>query len=335
MKTSKIVACAIAVTAALGLASCSGGESTTTSDATAATTTVKAAEGAFPVSIETKFGEVTITEQPQRVVALGWGDAETALSLGIQPVGVSDWLGFGGNGVGPWVSEEFEQSPEILGTTELKYEAIAALQPDLILDVRSSGDQDRYNTLSAIAPVVGVPVDGDNWLTTREQQVTMIAAALGKQAEGTQQLADLDARIESIASAHPQWSQRSVSVLAKTSEAWGAYKSGDARMDLLLDLGFQENPWVAAEGEKNDSFYVTVSAENLSQTNSDIVFALPIGVSAQELEADAAWRALPAVTDGKYVVVDGELAQAFSIGTVEATNYALDILEPQLAELAG
>jgi iron complex transport system substrate-binding protein len=35
-------------------------------------------------------------------VALGWSDAETALALGVQPVGASDWLAFGGEGVGPW-----------------------------------------------------------------------------------------------------------------------------------------------------------------------------------------------------------------------------------------
>lgn len=56
---------------------------------------------AFPVDLTTKFGKVTVDEAPKRVVALGWGDAETALALGVQPVGASDWLGFGGEGVGP------------------------------------------------------------------------------------------------------------------------------------------------------------------------------------------------------------------------------------------
>lgn len=45
--------------------------------------------------VPTKFGEVTIPAEPKRVVALGWGDAETALALGVQPVGASDWLAFG------------------------------------------------------------------------------------------------------------------------------------------------------------------------------------------------------------------------------------------------
>jgi hypothetical protein len=56
------------------------------------------ASGAFPVTVATKFGNVTVQTQPARVVALGWGDAETALALGVQPVGASDWLQFGKGG---------------------------------------------------------------------------------------------------------------------------------------------------------------------------------------------------------------------------------------------
>ncbi|MDO4927525.1 MAG: iron-siderophore ABC transporter substrate-binding protein [Corynebacterium sp.] len=306
-------------------------------DTSAASTTSATVDGdgVYPTSIDTKFGEVVIDEAPQRVVALGWGDAETALALGVQPVGASDWLGFEGDGVGPWVTQSYSESPEILGTTELDYEAIAALNPDLILDVRSSGDQDRYDTLSAIAPTVGVPVDGDNYLTTREQQVKMIAAALGKTEEGEQELASVDDRIAEIRDAHPEWSDQTISVLAKSAEEWAAYTAGDARADLLLDLGFQENPWVAEQAASEDSFYLGLSPENLGEANSDVVVALPISGDAAELENDPAWQALPAVIDGKAIVVDGDLAQAFSLGTVEATLWALDTLETQLAEITA
>src|SRR6187551_1330946 len=77
------------------------------------------ASGAFPVTVGTAFGDVTVEEQPVRVVALGWSDAETALALGVQPVGASDWLGFGGEGVGPWAKGLYEKAPTILGTQEL------------------------------------------------------------------------------------------------------------------------------------------------------------------------------------------------------------------------
>src|SRR5699024_5952840 len=123
------------------------------------------------IIIETKFGDVEITDQPEKIIALGWGDAETVLSLGIEPIGASDWLAFGGDGVGPWLEDAYETSPTMIGTMEPDYEQIAALEPDLILDVKSSGDEERYDRLSDIATTVGVPLDGDNYLTSAEDQV--------------------------------------------------------------------------------------------------------------------------------------------------------------------
>ena len=60
---------ALLVLAMVGLAGCGGGDGT---DDAAATTFA---------TVSTKFGEVSIPSEPQRVVALGWGDAETALAL--------------------------------------------------------------------------------------------------------------------------------------------------------------------------------------------------------------------------------------------------------------
>src|SRR6185312_11528161 len=139
------------------------------------------------------FGDVDIDQAPQRVVALGWGDAETALALGVQPVGASDWLGFGGDGVGPWAQGLYDTAPKIIDTLEPSYEAIAALKPDLILDVRGSGDHDRHERLAQIAPTVGIPEGGQNYLTDMEEQVEMISTALGVPDAGDALLQQVDA----------------------------------------------------------------------------------------------------------------------------------------------
>ncbi|WP_235874678.1 ABC transporter substrate-binding protein [Saccharopolyspora aridisoli] len=121
------------------------------------------ADGQFPVTIKTAFGDVTVPERPQRVVALGWGDAETALSLGVQPVGAADWLPVGGDGVPPWLpaDKRYATPPKMLGTMEVDMEAVAALRPDLILDTRASGDEERHNLLNRLGvPVVSIPPRG-------------------------------------------------------------------------------------------------------------------------------------------------------------------------------
>src|SRR3954449_11994959 len=167
------------VAAGLLLAGC-GSDSGETDSATAR----GGSSDAFPVTVPTAFGDVTVEEEPTRVIALGWSDAETALALGVQPVGASDWLGVGGDdGLGDWVTDSYDEAPEMIGTMEPSYEAIAALEPDLILDTRSDGTQERYDLLDAIAPTIGQPEGVGPYQTTWQQQLELVGAALGKDDE--------------------------------------------------------------------------------------------------------------------------------------------------------
>src|SRR3954453_3693970 len=163
-----------------------------------------ASGGAFPVTVSTAFGDVTVEKEPTRVVALGWSDAETALALGVQPVGASDWLGGGGDdGLGDWVTDTYDDAPEMIGTMEPSYEAIAALEPDLILDTRSDGTQERYDLLSAIAPTVGQPEGGGPDQTAWQQQLQLVGAALGKDDEAAALLDEVDQAFADAAAANP------------------------------------------------------------------------------------------------------------------------------------
>lgn len=291
---------------------------------------------AFPATVATKFGDVTVESAPTRVVALGWGDAETALALGVQPVGASDWLQFGGEGVGPWATGRYDAAPELIGTLEPSYEAIAALEPDLILDTKSSGDQKRYDRLSAIAPTVGVPEGGDSYLTTGEQQLALVATALGRTAEATTLQEGLEKSFADARAAHPDWAGKTVTAATKTSEGWGAYVEGSERVQFLADLGFVQNPKIAELATSASGFTVDISTEQLELVDADLVVAFPIFIDSSELTDDRFFERVPAVADGRSLVIDGDLASAYSLGTVLAQQYALENLVPRIAEtLAG
>src|SRR5918997_6163727 len=223
-------------------AGCGSGDDASSGDAAAGGS--PASGGAFPVTVETAFGPVDVAEEPQRVVALGWSDAETALALGVQPVGASDWLAFGGEGVGPWAEGRYDEAPEIIETLEPGLEAVAALQPDLILDTRSPATQERYDQLSAIAPTIGQPEGVDPYLTTWQQQMDLVGQALGRTDEAEQLRADLEQRIADAAAAHPEFDGTEVAVGAFSSEGFGAYVRGDTRVDFMESLGFTNEPAV-------------------------------------------------------------------------------------------
>ncbi|MET8826307.1 iron-siderophore ABC transporter substrate-binding protein [Streptomyces sp. NPDC004610] len=286
---------------------------------------------AFPAEVATKFGTVTVDSRPQRVVALGWGDAETALALGVQPVGQSDWLAFGGDGVGPWAEDRYDESPEKIGTLEPEYERIAALDPDLILDVKSSGDQTRYDTLSQIAPTIGVPEGGDQYQITWQEQTTMIATALGLGAEGEQLISETEGAAAAAAEENPEFDGRSVTIGSRTSSGWGAYVRGTGRVDFMESLGFTNNPEVQAEA--GTAFSVSVSEENLEMLDADLVVMAPIGVEATEISTDPLFMSLPAVEAGRSVVFDDQdVSQAFATNSVLSVGYALENVVPLFAE---
>src|SRR5699024_12557994 len=91
------------------------------------------------------------------------------------------------------------------------------------VDPTRSWRQRRFARCSGVAPTVGVPEGGDNYLTTMDQKVHLVAEALGKEDEGKRLLDDLDQSFEDAAKDHPEVDGKSVTVAAKTSEGWGAY----------------------------------------------------------------------------------------------------------------
>ncbi|WP_235515505.1 iron-siderophore ABC transporter substrate-binding protein [Curtobacterium sp. Leaf183] len=325
----RVLAAAGAVVAAsLVLAGCASGSTTAQSTSSAS------GDGAFPVSITTGLGTTTIESQPKRVVALGWGDAETALELGVQPVGASDWLAFGGDGVGPWLKDAYTKSPKIINTLEPSYEDILKLKPDLILDVKSSGDKDRYSKLSAIAPTVAIPKGGENYLATTKQQTTMIAKALGKVTEGKKLLSGVDDAYAAARKAHPEFDGKTAVIGAYTSEGFGAYASADSRAQFMQQLGFTIPKKIDQEAGKQ--FSVSLSNENLDLLNADLTVILPIYVEASAAENDPLFQKVPSVQAGHSIVVDDkDVSSAFSMGTTAAIEWALKRLPDEFAAKLG
>lgn len=332
MSTRPVLRAAAALAAALVTAGCGGGGD---DDGGSSTTPGSGSSGAFPVTVSTAFGDVTVEEEPTRVVALGWGDAETALALGVQPVGASDWLAFGGEGVGPWSEGEYDEAPEIIETLEPSFEAIAALEPDLILDTKGPGTEDRYDTLSQIAPTISQPEGVGPYQIGWEQQLEMVAQALGRTDRAEELAAEVEEAFATARDEHPEFDGTEVAVGAYTAEGWGAYVRGDARVDFMESLGFVNKPEIQELATEN--FFVDVSDEQLNLLDAPLTVVFPIFVEATEITSNPLWQTLGSVQQGNAVVLeDTDLLNAFSSGTAPGILYAIDNAVPRFAEaLAG
>ena len=281
-------------------------------------------------TVATAFGDIEVPAQPKKVVALGWGDAETALALGVQPVGASDWLAFGDEGVGPWSKGLYDNPPEIIGTLEPELEKIAGLQPDLILDTKSSGDSDRYAALSKIAPTVGIPKGGEMYNTSWRAQVELVAAALGRPDEGERLISETTKALSDAAAAYPQLAGKTAVVGARTSKGFGVYVERDSRTQFLQALGLESPSAVKALPPEN--FSVSLSREDLSLLDADLTIITAIGVDNDEITGDPVLRRLPSVRNGHLVTFDDPTVRlAFATNTAPSIAYAAKVVPPVLA----
>jgi iron complex transport system substrate-binding protein len=272
-----------------------------------------------------------------RVVALGWSDGEIALSLGVKPVAIYDWMSFGeaNKGVGTWASAEFgDSTPTIISAAsagDFNYQQIKELNPDLILNVRAKADSKVTDSLKAIAPVVTAPADTPDYAINWKLQTQLIANALGKSSEGERQIAETTDLQSQIRSQNPNFAGKTFVWGAKFGTAYGAYLPGDARFDTIAELGFVE--FGPVKSLQAQGFFASVPVEKVSSLDSQVAVFSTIGMPLADLQNDNLINSLPVVRDGRAIEL-GEtdpIAQAMSAGTPESLRFALNGLTPQLA----
>lgn len=330
----RVTAVAVLAAGALTLAGCSG-------DATPPASS-DGGDGNLLSTVDTMFGEVEIPAPDDgelTVVALGWSDAEMALALGVVPVAVFDWQGFGeeNKGVGPWATELFgDATPEIIqsGDESLNYEQIQALDPDLILNTRSGNDETEFERLSEIAPTVYGPEGAGAFATEWRDQLTLVGEAVGEADAAATLISDVEGQISAAADENPAFDGLTTASAAKFGDAYGAYLPGDGRFDLLAELGFVNNP--AIDELDSNGFFASVSAEQVGALDADVAVILPIGFTLAETEGDPLLASLDVVADGRAVFIDpaSELAGAWGASSVLSIPVVLDELVPQLVAAA-
>lgn len=316
----------IALIAALVVAGCGGDDETSGADAGA--TTGDAA--AFPVTIPHAFGETTIEAAPERVVTWGWGSADAAIALGVVPVAIpSQSYGGDADGVLPWIRETLEEQgteiPTVLPESEEPpYEEIAAATPDVILAPYSGITQEQYDLLSAIAPTVAYP--GEAWATPWQETIQIVGTALGKDAEATALLEEIDAELAAQAAEHPVLEGKTVAMVWDTAGTFYVYKPADPRVAATLALGLESAPAVEELANGDETFYYTLSREQLDRLESDILVSFS---DTQELSdaflASGPAKLLPQVAaDTVAEVVGKDFIASVSPPTALSLTWGLD-----------
>lgn len=297
-------------------------------------------EDVFPITIEHKFGETTITEAPERVVAIGFTDQDPLLALGVVPVAVRYWYGDEEDAIFPWADEAAgDEQPIVLNMDfgALNYEAILELDPDLITAVYSGITEEEYEALSQIAPTIAQSDEYIDFGMPWQETTLLIGAALGKAEEAEALVSETEAQVIAAREAHPEFEGQSVAVVyAYSAGSYGFYTAQDPRGRFFADLGFViPDEFVEIAG---DSFYADVSLERVDLLDRDLVVIVGLQFiegGREEIESDPILQTLKAVEEGRILYVASEVDDALQFNTVLSLPYLLEGLVPEIQTLVG
>ncbi|MCR8694315.1 iron-siderophore ABC transporter substrate-binding protein [Rhodococcus pyridinivorans] len=261
-----------------------------------------------PVAIEHALGTAEIDAQPERVVTLGMGSAETAIALGVTPVGMEEYpWGSDETGYLPWIHEELTERGEPLpeqftGGTEVDVEAIARLAPDVILAPWSGITQEQYDLLSAIAPTVAYPELP--WTITWQDQIETIGTALGKHDESLDLITGIEDTFERTAAAHPEYAGVTFSYIYNTGPGTlGVFMPDEQRVAMVRGLGLTVDPVANTLEETEGTDSAVVGLENAGLLkDSDLIFTFYSDpANRAEIESQPVYQQIPAIARGSLV----------------------------------
>jgi iron complex transport system substrate-binding protein len=335
MRPKKLVLTALLLSAVV-IAGC--GSSDDTSSPSASAETAGAAEsGAFPVTIDHRYGSTTIESAPERVVLVGLREQDALLALGVVPVATTEWYGDHPGAIFPWARDELGDAkvPTVLDDTDgVEIERIAAQRPDLILGVYSGMTKKEYSTLSKIAPVVAQPKGEVDFGSSWQEETLISAKAVGKPKRAQELVDKTEKLIADAAAEHPEFKGQTAANVADYQGIW-VYGPQDVRTRMLEQLGFTYP----------EELRGALPKEYGGQLSDEKVDALDVGVlvwfadgdrSVEELRSDPVYSKLNVRKEGRdvFIGVKDRVYEATSFPTVLSMPTLLRELVPRVAAAA-
>lgn len=331
--TTRLRSAIVAIATALVLGAC-GDTTAATKDAAPSG---EAGTSAFPVTVKHKFGSTEITAKPTRVVTLGYTDGDTALALGVKPIGAVEWFEEQPYGDWPWSKTLWgTPGPEIVGKRdEYNLEKIAALKPDLIIAQYSGMKKEQYDTLTKIADVVAQPEGFEDFQAPWREMTRAIGKSLGQSAKSEELIKGVEDKFAAARAAHPEFAGRTAAI-AETYEAgkFSIFSANDPKLMFLKDLGFTIAPkYVEAVGKEN---VLDLSFERVDVLEADRLIWFQDGTPVKdELAKNELYSKLNVAKENRHRFFDYRtppLAGAMSFNTVLSIPWAIDQVSQELAK---
>lgn len=227
-----------------------------------------AADGVFPRTVRHQMGETQIAQPPLRVAVVSTGQIDAMVTLGLTPAGATrddsgtlyaDYL----VRAYPERAAGFARTADLGGRSAPDLEALAALNPDLILMNRAVLKQDVYALYSRIAPTVVTRGNGVNWKT----DFVLLADAVGKAHAARAWLDQFHAEADRFARGLPAQNQPTVSFVQANGARIRIMGTRSFGGGIAEDLGLARPP-----SQRFTRNAQELSNELVDQADADWVF---------------------------------------------------------------
>lgn len=231
--------------------------------------------------------EVTVPENPQRVIGSYLEDYLVA--LGVTPV--AQWT-VGNDSDQAYLQDKLAEVPRI--NYDLPFEGVLSFEPDLLLmDSNSMVEGDKYDQYSKIAPTY-VVTNGED--VTWRERLTDIAKVLHKEEQAAQVEADYDELVAATKETYADQIQgKSIAVLWVVNNSVFMVSETKSSGQLLYhELGFEVPALVSEISESATADWSAVSLEKLAELDADYLILVNSDKGA-DFFSEQVWKNLDAV----------------------------------------
>ncbi len=284
LRSSFFVAGAVVAALVVLVASAAGGRPASTASPTA-----------FPVTVVTASGKVTIAKKPRRIVSLSATSTESlfAIGAGAQVIAVDDQSNYPKNAPRTTLS----------GFTP-NVEAIAAYRPDLV--IASYDPKGLVKALNGLR----IPVvlhDAAKTFKGAYQQIRQLGMVTGHEAAAKRVVAGMKAKIDRIVEAS-RVRANGLSVYHELTPDFYSASSKSFIGNVYTALGLRN---IADAADTGGTGYPQLSGEYIVSTSPDVIVladSVCCGQNASTVAARPGWDRISAVRTGSIVRIDDSIA---------------------------
>ena len=246
---------------------------------------------------------VTVPDAPKRVITLSEIDLDTALTLGVTPVGTIN--GRGQAAPPRYLDGKLPAGIEVVGDIDNpNLETLLELQPDLILTGPVKPEQ--LAILNEIAPTVIT----FNWARPWQESMQRTAQALNREAEAKAVLERYHARVNAARQRLAAYQGQTLSIV-RWNPKGPSYMFKDAFASTVAeDVGLRRP---AHQQDRGHTHSMALSLESLELLDADWLVIGTLATSGEAVEAmnqaeqTPAFRQLSAIQAKRFGAVDGSL----------------------------